>query len=45
MIMAPPLRKLGLAAPHITLALGWVGALAGYIALSLEVSAAEQPGC
>ncbi|HEX8932964.1 MAG TPA: DUF2269 domain-containing protein, partial [Pseudonocardiaceae bacterium] len=39
MTMAPRLRKFALAA-HITLAVGWIGAVAGYIAL--DVAAATR---
>jgi len=41
MTMPPRLRKLALAA-HITLAVGWIGAVAGYI--DLDVAAATSQG-
>jgi len=41
MIMPPRLRKLVLAA-HITLAVGWVGAVAGYIALDVTAATSHD---
>jgi hypothetical protein len=41
MIMTPCLRKLVLAA-HITLAVGWIGAVAGYIALDVAAATSQD---
>ena len=41
MIMAPLLRKFALAA-HITLAVGWIGAVAGYIALDVAAATSKD---
>src|SRR5918994_2785669 len=41
MTMAPRLRKFALAA-HITLAVGWIGAVAGYIALDVAVATSQD---
>jgi hypothetical protein len=41
MIMPPSLRKFALAA-HITLAVGWVGAAAGYIALDVAAATSQE---
>jgi uncharacterized membrane protein len=41
MIMAPRLRKFALAA-HITLAVGWIGAVAGYIALDVAAAMSQD---
>jgi DMSO/TMAO reductase YedYZ heme-binding membrane subunit len=39
--MTPRLRKLALAV-HITLAVGWIGAVAGYIALDVAAAASQD---
>jgi hypothetical protein len=41
MIMTPSLRKFALAA-HITLAVGWIGAVAGYIALDVVAATSQD---
>src|SRR5215217_879729 len=41
MIMTPSLRKFALAA-HITLAVGWIGAVAGYIALDIAAATSQE---
>jgi hypothetical protein len=41
MIMAPRLRKFVLAA-HIALAVGWIGAVAGYIALDVVAATSQD---
>jgi hypothetical protein len=41
MIMTPRLRKVALAA-HITLAVGWIGAVAGYIALDVAAATSQD---
>ena len=41
MIMTPSLRKFALAA-HITLAVGWIGAVAGYIALDVAAATSQD---
>jgi DMSO/TMAO reductase YedYZ heme-binding membrane subunit len=41
MIMAPRLRKFALAA-HIALAVGWLGAVAGYLALDVAVATSRD---
>jgi hypothetical protein len=41
MIMTPRLRKFALAA-HITLAAGWIGAVAGYIALDVAAATSQD---
>jgi uncharacterized membrane protein len=41
MTMAPCLRKFALAA-HITLAVGWIGAVAGYIALDVAAATSQD---
>jgi hypothetical protein len=41
MIMTPRLRKFALAV-HITLAVGWVGAVAGYIALDVAAATSQD---
>jgi hypothetical protein len=41
MIMRPRLRKFALAA-HITLAVGWIGAVAGYIALDVAAATSRD---
>ena len=41
MIMAPRLRKLALAA-HIALTVGWIGAVAGYIALDVTAATGQD---
>jgi hypothetical protein len=41
-IMPPRLRKFALAA-HITLAVGWIGAVAGYIALDVAAATSQDP--
>ncbi len=41
MILPPRLRKVALAA-HITLAVGWVGAVAGYIALDVAAAISQD---
>src|ERR687896_231789 len=42
MIMPPRLRKFALAA-HITLAVGWIGAVASYIALDVAAATSQDP--
>ena len=42
MIMPQRLRKFALAA-HITLAVGWIGAVAGYIALDVAAATSQDP--
>jgi hypothetical protein len=42
MIMAPRLRKFALAA-HIALSVGWLGAVAGYLALDVAVATSRVP--
>jgi DMSO/TMAO reductase YedYZ heme-binding membrane subunit len=42
MIMAPLLRKFALAA-HIALSVGWIGAVAGYIALDVAAATSRDP--
>ena len=41
MIMTPRLRKFALAA-HITVAVGWIGAVAGYIALDVAAATSQD---
>src|SRR5215207_2908276 len=41
MTMAPRLRKFALAT-HITLAIGWIGAIAGYIALDIAAATSQD---
>jgi hypothetical protein len=41
MIMPPRLRKFALAA-HITLAVGWIGAVASYIVLDVAAAASQD---
>jgi hypothetical protein len=41
MIMTPHLRKFALAV-HITLAVGWIGAVAGYIALDVAAATSQD---
>lgn len=41
MIMTPRLRKFALAA-HITSSVGWIGAVAGYIALDVAAATSED---
>src|SRR5215217_8169210 len=41
MIMTPSLRKFALAA-HIALAVGWIGAVAGYIALDVAAAISQE---
>src|SRR5215218_7792016 len=41
MTMAPRLRKFALAT-HITLAIGWIGAVAGYIALDIAAATSQD---
>src|SRR5215207_3165283 len=41
MIMTPRLRKFALAV-HITLAVGWIGAVAGYIALDVAAATSKD---
>src|SRR5215210_2917511 len=41
MIMAPRLRKFALAA-HIALSVGWIGAVAGYVALDLAAATSQN---
>jgi DMSO/TMAO reductase YedYZ heme-binding membrane subunit len=41
MVMTPRLRKLALAM-HITLAVGWIGAVAGYIALDVAAATSQD---
>jgi uncharacterized membrane protein len=41
MIMAPRLRKFALAA-HIALSVGWIGAVAGYIALDVIAATSQS---
>src|SRR5919112_2325917 len=41
MIMAPRLRKFALAA-HLTFAVGWIGAVAGYIALDVAAATGQE---
>ena len=41
MIMTPRLRKLALAV-HIALAVGWIGAVAGYIALDVAAATGQE---
>jgi hypothetical protein len=41
MIMSPRLRKFALAT-HITLAVGWIGAVAGYIALDVAAATSKD---
>ena len=41
MTMAPPVRKLALAA-HLTFSVGWIGAVVGYLALGVAASASEH---
>jgi hypothetical protein len=41
MIMTPRLRKFALAA-HITLAVGWIGAVAGYVALDVAAATSRD---
>jgi hypothetical protein len=43
MIMTPRLRKFALAA-HITLSVGWIGAVAGYIALDVAAATSQDAG-
>jgi uncharacterized membrane protein len=42
MTMPPPIRKLTLAA-HLTLSVGWVGALAAYLALDVATATSQDP--
>ena len=42
MIMTPRLRRSSLAA-HLTLAVGWIGAVAGYIVLDVAAAPAKMP--
>jgi len=42
MIMPPRLRKFALAA-HITLAVGWIGAVAAYLALDVAATISQDP--
>jgi DMSO/TMAO reductase YedYZ heme-binding membrane subunit len=42
MIVTPRLRKFALAS-HITLAVGWLGAVAGYIALDVVAATSQDP--
>ncbi len=42
MIMRPRLRKFALAA-HIALSVGWIGAVAGYIALDVAAATSQDP--
>ena len=42
MTMTPRLRKFALAA-HITLAVGWIGAVADYIALDVAAATSRDP--
>jgi hypothetical protein len=42
MIMSPALRKFALAI-HLTFSVGWVGAVAGYLALDLSVATSQDP--
>jgi hypothetical protein len=42
MTMSPGVRKLALAA-HLTCSVGWVGAVAGYLALDLSVATSHDP--
>jgi hypothetical protein len=42
MRMGPALRKLALAT-HLTVSVGWVGAVLGYIALDLTVASSQDP--
>ena len=42
MIMAPRLRKFALAV-HIALSVGWIGAVAGYIALDVAAATGRDP--
>jgi DMSO/TMAO reductase YedYZ heme-binding membrane subunit len=42
MIMPPRLRKFALAA-HFTRAVGWIGAVAGYIALDVAAATSQDP--
>ena len=41
MIMSPRLRKFALAA-HIALAVGWIGAVAGYMALDVAAATSQD---
>ena len=41
MIMTPRLRKFALAA-HITFAVGWIGAVTGYIALDVAAATSQD---
>jgi DMSO/TMAO reductase YedYZ heme-binding membrane subunit len=43
MIMAPRLRKFALAA-HIALSVGWIGTVAGYIALDVAAATSQDAG-
>ena len=40
--MPPPIRKLTLAA-HLTVSVGWIGALAAYLALDVATAASQDP--
>lgn len=40
--MAPAIRKVALAA-HLTVSVGWVGAVAGYLALDVTVATSQDP--
>jgi hypothetical protein len=42
MVMSPGLRKLALAA-HLTVSVGWVGAVAGYLVLDVTVATSQDP--
>jgi hypothetical protein len=43
MIMPPPLREFKLAV-HLTVSVGWTGAVAGYIALDVAAATGQDPG-
>lgn len=42
MMLSPPLRKLALAV-HLTTSVGWIGAIAAYLALDLAVATSNDP--
>lgn len=42
MIMSPALRKFALAV-HLTVSVGWIGAVAGYLALDVTVATSQDP--
>ena len=42
MTMTPPLRKFMLAA-HLTLSVGWIGAVSAYVALDVATATSQDP--